>query len=235
MKKSFLFLTIFFFIFLFTGCASKEKPVRERDETYIADIDSFDLETVYLYTQRKTGKPKVNSVTFSFSPRTNYIFITTKIGIDFVRVGFSYEERKSLYNSYTMYINDFNEKSFSTEKPTKKNAYSKGYGLMYWGAAGLSYEANAPYFTNVYFMEPSKPYYRLYFSAGEAINSKSVYSPSFSIYISPTQWKQILDLCDQAKLEARVDDILAQANSFDDFTDNEFDEVEQVEEEYEEF
>ena len=216
MKTKFLLL-VFILTLLFTlaSCASKEPaPPRERDENYIANINPFSLETIHLYTQRKTGKPKVGDLALSFDPRSNFLYLNTKIGLDFVKLGFSYQDRKALYQAYTKYIEAFNANAIPTEKPNKKNAYSTGYSLMYWGVAGLSYEANAPYMTNAYYMEANKPYFRITYSAGSDFTDEHVYSPSFNIYISPAQWEHIIELCSQEHLEALTDEILAQAEAF---------------------
>ena len=216
MKKLFLLTLTIFTISLFASCAStsKETAPRERDETFIADIDSFKLDTLHLYTQKKTGKPKVNDLTLSFDPRSNYLIVYTKIGLDYVRIGFSYEDRKSMLEAYNKYMEAFEARDIPNEKPTKKNAYTTGYALIGWGMTNYSYEANSKYQTNAYYMEPGKPYFRLYFNAGAAFSDNSIYSPPFSIYLSPAQWETILELCNQEALVARVDEILAEADAF---------------------
>ena len=196
--KTKLALSIFILTLFVTlsSCASKEPaPPRERDESFIADINPFSLETIHLYTQRKIGNPKPGDLALSFDPRTNYIYVSTKIGLDFVKIGLSYQERKSLYQAYNKYIEALNANAIPNEKPNKKNAYTTGYSVMYWGVAGYSYEANAPYMTNAYYMEPNKPYFRLTYSAGSDKNDSQIYSPSFNIYISPAQWEHIIELC----------------------------------------
>ena len=233
MKKSLLYISILCTIILATGCASNSKipEPRERDETFIADINSFSLDTVHLYTQRKAGKPKVNDLTLSFSPRNNYVYVSTKIGINFVRIGFSYNERVSLKEAQQTYIDAYTSKSIKNEKPNKKNAYSTGGATVEWGTTGYSRLANATYMTNVCFLEANKPYFRIYFIASQADGEEQIYSPAFSIYISPAQWNKILELCNQETLVAQTDEIIAQANEFDVDSNFEYsDEVEQVEE-----
>ena len=216
MKKLFLLLLTFFTITLFVSCAStsKETAPRERDETFIADISSFKLDTLHLYTQLKTGKPKINDLSLYFDPKTNFLIVNTKIGIDYVRLGFTYDERKALFEAYNKYIEDYENGTIPTEKPTKKNAYTTGMALIGWGVTNYSYEADSKYITNAYYLTAEKPYFRLYFNAGADFTDKSIYSPVFSIYISPAQWETILELCNQEALEARVDEILEEADAF---------------------
>lgn len=216
MKIKFLLYILITALFInLTSCASKEPaPPRERDESYIADVNPFSLETIHLYTQRKAGNQKVADLLLSFDPRTNYLYVNTKIGLDFVKLGFSYQDRKALYQAYNKYIEAFKENDIPNVKPNKKNAYNTGSSLIYWGVASLGYEANAPYMTNAFYMEPNKPYFRLTYSAGSDTTDEHVYSPSFYIYISPTQWEHIIELCNQEHLEELTDAILAEANEF---------------------
>ena len=75
MKKQFLITILITSIFL-VSCVSKEpKPPRPRDETYIADINQFSVETFHLYASFGMNKPKIYDFTFYFAPRTNYVFV----------------------------------------------------------------------------------------------------------------------------------------------------------------
>ena len=99
------------------------------------------------------------------------------------------------------------------QKPTKKNAYYKSSIPVSWGLLGYSHDIKPTFYANVEYLETNKPYFRLKFEAVSDPEDGST-SPSFSIYISPAQWKQIFELCDQQALEARCDEILAQAEEF---------------------
>ena len=215
MKK--IILILLSVLFLLSACATtQEKPVKVRDETYIADINPFIIDTFHYYASRKMGHPKICDFTFSFAPRTNILYVTTRIGINYIRVGFTYQERKALLEIHDKYIEELNAGLIKNEKPTKKNAYSKSSASIDWGLAGLSYWTEATYMTNSYFLEPGKPYFRFYFVATECQDERNegTSSPPFYVYLSPAQWETIVQACSQEKLVAMTDQILAQAEAF---------------------
>ncbi|MBR6341417.1 MAG: hypothetical protein IKR64_05920 [Treponema sp.] len=215
MKTKFILL-LFILILLFTlsSCASKEKAPRERDETFIADIDQFVVETYPLYASFSMNNPKIYEFNFIFSPRNNYLFIRGRIGIDQVEAGFSYNERQKLIQAKNLYLKDYETNSFTKEKPSKKNAYSTGHVFFRWGSAGLTHSANTPYITNVQFIRDGKPYFRLLFEQTKEDDDSGNYSPRINVYISPAQWDQILAACNQEHLVELTDEILAQAEAF---------------------
>ena len=213
MKKSF-FLFILLLSVILCGCASKRKAPRERSETFIADIDSFWFnEKIHLYTRMTISSPKISDFSLGLIPRTNNIKVQTKIGLDYIQLYFSYAERVKLKEAVEKYLYDYNNNLLKDEKPTKKNAYYKSSIPVSWGMLGYSHDIKPTFYANVEYLETNKPYFRLKFEAVSDPEDGST-SPSFSIYISPAQWKQIFELCDQQALEARCDEILAQAEEF---------------------
>ena len=197
-----------------TSCATKQKEFRERDETFIADINLFEIGKLHLYTNVNFSKPKISDFTVTFAPRTNYVIIKGRIGIDVVRIGFSYPERKSLFEAKEKYLADYENGTIPDVKPKKKNAYSTGDVFIEWGVAGAAREADTTYMTNAQYIEKDKPYFRIFFDSVPDPESKDVYSPRVSIYISPSQWESIMELCNQAHLEELTDEILAEAEAF---------------------
>ena len=128
MKKQTLLITSILFALSLTACAStsKTQTPRERDETYIADLDSFEVETFNLYTARKNNKTKISPLTVTFAPRTNNVYVDTKVGMNYIRIILSYQERMALKEAHDIYLEQFEAKTIKIEKPTKKNAYSNG-------------------------------------------------------------------------------------------------------------
>ena len=153
-------------------------------------------------------------MTVTFAPRTNTIFVYGRVGMDVVRVGFSYEERVAINKAREAYIDQYTNSTIPNAKPNKKNAYSKGWAKVEWGLTGASHEVYTTYMTNAQYLEPNKPYFRIYFDSKEEHEKEQVYSPRLSIFISPAQWDQILELCNQDRLVELTDEILAQAEAF---------------------
>ena len=214
MKTKFLlFVLVLLSIFSLSSCASKQKAPRERSETYIADLAPFYVDELHLYTKTTIGNPKITDIEVSFSPRSNAISFKMKIGLDVIRIVFSYSERQKLFNSAEQYIDDYNNDLLEDVKPTKKNALIKSELPVSWGVFGMTHDVKVKYITNVEFLEAKKPYYRIKFDATTDPEDGST-TPAFCIYISPSQWQTIFEMCDQATLEARCDEIVEQAEAF---------------------
>ena len=197
-----------------TSCVTKKKIVHERNDSYIADLDAFGVETFHLYASSSNiGKVKVSDFYVTFAPRTNYVLVTGRVGINTIRISFSYEERQSLLKAHDAYIAAFESSSLRDVKPTKKNAFTTGTAYVEWGAAGLGHEVETTYFTNTQFLEENKPYFLIQFNQTEEKISE-VYSPKLFIYISPSQWEKIIEACNQEHLISMTDKIVEEAEAF---------------------
>ena len=207
------FALIIFSILTITSCASKPKVAKERSETFIADIDSFYIGELHLYTRLTVMSPKISDFEITFVPRTNYINVRAKLGLDVIKIGFPYSERQKLKEAADKYIQAYNNNEIKDEKPNKKNSLMKSSVPVSWGVLGYSHDLTSNYMVNIEFLDENKPYFRLKFDAMTDPEDGST-SPGFSIYISPSQWQTIFEMCDQATLEAQCDEILVQADAF---------------------
>lgn len=214
MKKTFIITSIILLITFLSSCASKEKPVREPDETFIADINSFEIGTFHLYTSYGMGKPKICDYTATFYPRSNYIYFLTKVGIDKVQLCFSYNERKSMEAAKNKYLELYESGQIKREKPNKKNSLSNGNIYINWGAIGPAHQSYAPYYTNIEFILENKPYFRIMCEQSPELDDSGNSSPRIFIYISPAQWEQICQICDQERLVQMANDVVSEANEF---------------------
>ena len=214
MKKS-IFITTFLLLFvLLSGCASKQIIHRERTENFIADVDSFEVGKLHLYTSVGIARPKIHDYYVRFAPRSNYIYIKARVGIDIIEIGVPYSERKSLNAAKEKYLADYEAGNIPKTKPNKKNAISNGVVSIGWGAFGTGHDVMTTYMTNTQYLEENKPYFRIKLKSTDEEGNDHVSSPPLAIYISPSQWDQIYQMCSQESLVAQTDEILAQANAF---------------------
>ena len=214
MKKNLITTITFCIIILFTSCASKQKVIRERSETFIADINSFEVGTFHLYTTLGVGRPKITDFYVSFAPRSNYLFAKARVGIDVIEIGFSYPERLKLNQAKEQYISAYEAGTIPDTKPKNKNAISKGDVSVAWGSLGLTHEVDTSYVTNTQYLEAGKPYFRIRLVQEEQQSEENVHSPALCIYISPSQWESIVEACDQERIVDMTDEILAEAEAF---------------------
>ena len=197
------------------SCASKKLPApKERSDTFIANVNPFEIGTFHVYAgSSNIGKLKISDIYLTFDPRTKCVMAAGRIGVNAVRLGFSYEERKSLLAAKETYCAAVEALAIPKAKPTKKNAYSTGSVSIEWGALGLAHYVMTSYITNAEYLEENKPYFRILLTQTEDERTQ-VYSPKIFIYISPSQWDKIVEACNQEKLVAMTDEILAEAEAF---------------------
>ncbi len=214
MKTRFLaFIFIIITILTITACATKPKEPKVRSETFIADINSFYIGELHLYTRMTISNPKISDFELTFAPRSNFVTAKVKIGLDVIKIGFSYKERMIIKDIAEKYIDDYKNSLLKNENPTNKNALLKSVVPLSWGVFGYSHSVNVKYYVNIEYLESEKPYFRLRFEATDDPDDGSA-TPAFSIYISPSQWQTIFEMCNQELLEAQVDSILEQAEAF---------------------
>ena len=211
--KSFIILFITLFTISLFSCASKHKVAKERSDTFIADIDPFEIDEINLYASLALANPSPRNFALDFYPRSNSVTLEGRIAPDAINICFNYSERKKLYEAAQQYIQAYEEGTIKNEKPTKKNALVNGTLPLMWGVLGLSHSIDVKYSANIEYLEPSKPYFRIKLDATDDYTDNST-TPPINIYISPSQWQTLFELCNQEDLEARCDEILEEADAF---------------------
>ena len=218
MKTKFLLIILLLTVTIsLTSCASKkelkEKPVIEKSENFIADLDSFFIGNLNLYTKRSINNPVITQFDVYFYPRSNSIALFCKLGIDVIQIVFSYADRENIYETAQLYLSNYENNLIKEEKPTSKNAYLKGSLPIAWGVFGYTYSETTKYQINTEYLWIEKPYYRLKLDATSTKDESATFA-GFSIYVSPSQWQSIFEMCDQATLEAKCDEKSVQADTF---------------------
>lgn len=214
MKKSVFFLAVC--CLLLTSCKStKIKPPRERDEFYLADLEDFELDKVSCLSAFGKSDAKATELYFYASPRTNNIYFYFKLGIDQVRVSFTYAERCAIYESFNRYLEIIQNSKLDNRNPTKKNSFNIGKTDLGWGMGGISRIVNTEYSTNYQFLEKNKPYFKVQFYSAQVETEKNIGSPYFAIYMSPAQIRKVMEICDQDKIISEIDRVLNEAYIFD--------------------
>ncbi|MBO4639033.1 MAG: hypothetical protein J5710_04690 [Treponema sp.] len=213
MKRKFITISVIILVLL-SSCASKQKIKRERSETFIADINAFEVDTFHLYSSSNLNNPKINDFEVLFIPRTNEILVTGKVSVNIIQIVFSYKERQNLAEAHAKYLDALNANAIPDVKPKAKNAYSKGKTTVLWGAMGPTHEVDTNYYTNAQYLEPNKPYFKITCESAQVQGVEHVSSPKICLYISPSQWEQIMEACNQEHLVEMTDEILAQAEAF---------------------
>ena len=168
---------------------------------------------MHLYTRMTINSPKISDFELVFTPRTNNISVSSKLGLDVIKVNFSYKERQLVKTVAEQYIELYNNNDIKDDKSNNKNALLKSEIPLSWGVFGFTHSIKVKYQIHIEYLEPKKPYLRLKFEPTTDPKDDST-TPAFSIYVSPSQWQTIFDMCSQESLEAQCDEIIEQAEAF---------------------
>lgn len=201
------------FTLSFVSCNStpKQKPV---NPNFLGDFEPFSLGEVMCLATENFGKLKPAQLNLYFSPRTNTIFIRTKVNLNKIEFSTTREDAQKIETAVQKYMETYNSKNFEDRKPTTKNHYDTGKFFLSWGVLGYSRSVDAPYNLN-YEIKDSKPYFRIKFEAVDVPDEDNVSSPNIAFYFSPNQLETLFQVADYNEILAKVDELNKATYDFD--------------------
>lgn len=198
---------------LFFSCSSV--PTEEQiDPNYLGDFDPIQLETVITRTVM-FGKEKPVELELYLIPRTNIVEMYYRDFANKICLMMTPEQRRLL----RLAAADFSLKAeagvLENRKPTSKNAYSETKASVAWGVTGVArVSEKAKLQLNYEYLSDGRPYFTIKLVPGPDKNDSTVYSPSSTLYMSPTQVQTLCEVTDQDVLQAMVDELNARANEY---------------------
>lgn len=198
---------------LLVSCTSTPKT-QTADPNFIGDFDPIQLETVITRTIM-FGKEKPVELELYFIPRTNIVEMYYRDFANKICLMMTPEQRRLL----RLAAADFSLKAeagvLENRKPTSKNAYSETNASVAWGVTGVArVSEKAKLQLNYEYLSDGRPYFTVKLVPGPDKNDSTVYSPSSTLYMSPTQVQTLCEVIDQDVLQAMVDDLNARANEY---------------------
>lgn len=185
---------------IFNSCTTVSAK-EELDPNFIADLPSYELDSIILLSGTGKNKPKSNGFTYTFDPKTNVVEVETKVSIDKYLFTLTPEVRKELAVAMNEYLALYEAKELPEQTPSKKNAFSTGKIKIYWGVMSYSYTCEANYYTNYQYVENGKPFFILTIESSP-VNGSDAYSPAARFYLTPSQIRKQFEMLDQETLEA---------------------------------
>lgn len=198
----------------FVGCASKSVQEEVVDPNFIGDFGPIQLETAIAVKSSLSGiKPL--ELELYFIPRTNNVECYFRDAVNKICLVLSPENRLQVEEAVIEYMEQYQAQALAVEKPTRKNAYTRGETNISWGVMGLARSAEAPLRTNHEFLEENKPYFKITVEASPDKEDDSVYSPTVEIYFSPAHLEDLFRILDQNTLVEMVKAKEAEAFKFE--------------------
>lgn len=227
MKKNVLLFGLLTTI-IFASCASKDVEEYSYDEDYdyteedirieapeitddfIGDFGVVEMENMMFLSKTSKGvKPKeIKNV--ALVPRMNCVELTFRDTVNEVTIQLNKAERQKIMEACELFLQQYEEKTIPHHKVTSKTAYFKSKCKLWFGVIRASNECSkTDYYVNCEFIE-KRPYILIHFSPSRCDESDA-FTPKISLYMSPTQIRNFLEVMDQEHLNSLVKDLSDQA------------------------
>ena len=198
----------------FLGCASKNVQEEVVDPNFIGDFGPIQLENAFAVKSGLSGI-KALEMEMYFIPRTNNVECYFRDGVNKICLILSPENRFQVEEAVIEYMNNYQNMSLSTDKPTRKNAYTTGETNISWGVMGLARNADTNLRTNHEFLEENKPYFKITIESAPDNEDDSTYSPTVELYFSPAHLEELFRILNQDTLVEMVREKEAEAFKFE--------------------
>lgn len=208
-KKVFLIILIIAGIFTFS-CNTTKTP-KEPGDDYIADVNSFRMDYIRCLMADNLGRPTAVDLVMYLYPRSNTLEIRWKSGINIVCWDLGKKERDAIAASAAQYLAAYNAGNLPEQKPSKKTAWWSGVIPTGWGVGGFTRTTDAKSYITYEYLEKGKPYFLIRSDPTRYEQEENVSSPKISIYLSPSQLENFLELISQEHLNAEANAIVEEA------------------------
>lgn len=230
MKK--LLITLSAVCILFSSCASNDvenyddeydynenevilnQP--EMTQNFIGDFNTFRIDDLmFLQKSNNTVKAKeINGV--YLVPRTNSIELHFRDGMNSVVIILDKESREKVLESCQTFLTQYDEKTLPHHKVNSKTAYFNSKCSVWFGLITPSYGCHKnDFYANVEFID-KRPYLLLHFlptRCDDEVNS-STFTPKISLYMSPSQIREFMELMNQENLNKLVENLKTKAYNY---------------------
>ena len=187
----------------------------EITEDFIGDFNPILIKsTIVLLKSGKNMKPKELSKTYLI-PTTNKIEIHFRDNVNQVCIILDYNERAKIKAAADKFFEQYETKTLSREKVSKKTAYNASETPLYFGVAGYGNGTEkCAYYTNSEVFN-KHAYFLINFTSTRVDPEKgSGFTPTVRLYFSPNQLKDFLEILDQEYLNSQVQELREKAYNY---------------------
>lgn len=178
------------------------EPVSTDD--YLANLDPVELESLYfLHKSGKKVTPKQVKRVY-LVPRTNIVEIHLHDGVNNLVIIWRKAERDKIIEACKTFLQQYDEKTLPHTKITMKNAYFNSRCSLWYGVLTPSTGCEKNRYYMICEFINKKPYLLLRFAPTESTSDPGLFSPKVSLYMSPSQIRDFLEVIDQENLEASI-------------------------------
>ena len=228
MKKS-VFIAAVLSAAIFTSCASKEAEDDEiyyegdegfsteieapqMTENFLGDFDAIKLEETMVLV-KNLGKLKVKQLKSTYLvPRKNTVEFTFHYGANIIGLIMNQKERTAIIDTANRFFEEYENKELRKHKVNKRTAYYNSTMPLYWGIASTNYGSRKNKFYLNYEIIEKRAYFVIHFiptrndsdKNGGSTDTITTMTPKVTLYLSPSQLHEFVDLLEQENLENLV-------------------------------
>ena len=182
-------------------------------DEYLGDFDPIKLKTT-MSLQKSGKKMKPKELTSSYLvPRTNAVEIHFRATVNKICIIMNKDERAKFKAAAEQFLNEYDTKTIERHKPNKKNAYYVSRCSLWYGLSGLaSGSSRCDYWTNSEIIN-KHAYFMIHFTPSRTDDGKDL-TPKETMYFSPTQLRDFLEIFDQEYLNNQVIELREKAYTY---------------------
>lgn len=230
MKKHILFLSISFLLF---SCASNNVETTSSDyyddyygdaavieqpevtESFLGDFNIIELDDL-MFLQKSKGAVKPKEIkTIYLVPRTNSVEFHFRDNINYICFILNKTERDKIFTACETFLEQYESRTVPHQKVNSNTAYVNSKCSFWFGALTPSTgcESN-DYYVNCEFIN-KQPYLLIQFLASRCEEPKETFTPNVSLYMSPSQIREFMEVLKQENLEEKVKELKEKAYTYE--------------------
>ena len=195
-----------------SGYINDTEPVSSED--YLANIDPVELQSLFfLYKSGKKVTPKEIKQVY-LVPRTNAVELHFHNGANRRGIVLRKAERDKILETCRLFLQQYEEKTLPHTKINKKNAYFSSTCSLWYGVLTPSNGCER----NIYYMITEfinkKPYLLIRFAPTQTTTGQNQSTPKISLYMSPSQIRDFIEVMDQESLERTIEETKKKAYTY---------------------
>lgn len=176
----------------------------EVTDDFIGDFNIVKMDSLmFLQKSKDTVKPKEIDTVY-LVPRTNSVELHFRDNINNICIILNKTERNKILSTCELFLQQYEEKTLPHQKVSSSTAYVKSKCSVWFGlltpATGCE---NNDYYLNCEFID-KRPYLLLHFQPSRCENTNT-FTPKISLYLSPTQIREFMDIMNQENLNKLVE------------------------------
>lgn len=190
-----------------------KKIAPKMTDDFLGDFNTIKLEDLmFLVKSKNTVKPK-ELKSIMLVPRNNTVEFSYRDLANSICFSLNKAERTKIIGACETFLQQYEEKTIPHHKVNAKTAYVNSYCHLWFGVTGPSNECSRQeYYVNCEFID-KRPYLLIQFVPSRC-DTIDGFTPSSTLYMSPSQIRDFIEVMNQENLNALVQNLNEKAYTY---------------------